>query len=236
MVQSKAIKKRKTKNVARKKKAVKKKPAKKKAPIVRRYVPQYISGDHMSDYDLNRFVSSIRKVRRYKRTRYQRKTGLTNVVSLLNLLYNSEREKRRRPTRNLMYTHPYNYRSLIPDANVDSIWKSTGIRSARTRNRIISNINDVYHSLYGHQLIKAPGTSNPFMAPPPTVQAPKIQPQPIPSAPLEPLELPVKPSKAPPMSKPPRALPVKPSAPPPPPHNNDSDLDSSSSDEEEGLM
>ena len=221
MVQSKAIKK---KRPVRKKKQVKKKTKTvRRKKNVRRSGPQYITGDHMTDNDLSKFVGTVKKVRKYKRTTGQKKTGLTNVMSLLNLLYNSEREKRKKPTRNLMYTHPYNYPSLIPDVNVDNIWKSTGIKTSRTRTGMISNINDVYNRLYGHQLIRAP------VALPQSNQ--QIE-QKIPYA------LPVKPSRTPP-PKVPRTLPSKPSmAPPPkaPVDDNEFDSSSSSSEDEEELF
>lgn len=220
MVQSKAIKRkrpvRKKKQVKRKTKVVRRKKN------VRRPGPQYITGNHMTDNDLSKFVGTLKKVRKYKRTAGQKKTGLTNVMSLLNLLYNSEREKRKKPTRNLMYTHPYNYPSLIPDVNVDNIWKSTGIKTSRTRTGIISNINDVYNRLYGYQLIKAPVG---------LPQSNQQNEQKIPYA------LPVKPSRTPP-PKVPRELPSKPSMAPPPkaPVDDDDELDSSSSEDEEELL
>lgn len=215
----------------KKKAPPKRKPAirKKAQPKKKKHTKSYINGDTWTEKELKRFAAAIKKVRKNKRTRKQKKIGLTNTISLLNMLFNADKERtqrrypftyrRRYPPysyrrKNLMYDHPYKYPSLIPDANVNDIWKATGLKTSGSKDGMISNINNVYHSLYGYQLLR-----------PIQEEAPQ-------QAPKRPIELPSKPSRAPPLKRQSVELPSKPSRVPAQPYIVDDDDQSSSSEDE----
>ena len=93
-----------------------------------------------------------------KRTKKQKKIGLTNVISYLNLLYNADKEKRKQPRKNLMLANPYKYPSLISDANLNNIWKATRLPASRSRRGMVSNINNVYQQFLANDLIHGSGS------------------------------------------------------------------------------
>lgn len=132
---------------------------KKKAPIKKKGKKKVKKKGHISDSsfthdELKKFMTTIKKLRKNKRGKKKKKIGLTNVTSFLNLLYNVDKEKQRKPRQNLMYAHPYKYPALIRDADVDKIWKATKIPSSKTPNAIVTNLNDVYRQLTGFQMLK----------------------------------------------------------------------------------
>ena len=131
---------------------------KKKAPIKKK---GHISDSSFTHDELKKFMMTIKKLRKNKRGKKKKKVGLTNVTSFLNLLYNVDKEKQRKPRQNLMYAHPYKYPALIRDADVDKIWKATKIPSSKTPNGIITNLNDVYRQLTGFDMLKPPGKKLP---------------------------------------------------------------------------
>lgn len=126
----------------------------------RRY--DYISHDSFELNELNRYVSALRRMRRGKRSRRQRRIGLTNTISFLNLLYNADKERRRRPylRRNIMRASPYRYPSLINDADISSIWNATKLPTSKTRSGLVNNINNAYRHLLAYDLIHAPRQPN----------------------------------------------------------------------------
>lgn len=124
---------------------------------------RYISDDSFEFDELQRYVSVLRKMRRGKRTRRQRRIGLTNTISFLNLLYNADKERRRRPylRRNIMRYNRYRYPSLISDADLPSVWNATKLPTSKTRTGLVNNINNAYRHLLAYDLIHAPRGSNP---------------------------------------------------------------------------
>ena len=144
-----------------KKKVVKKKPKKKvaKKKILKKKVVKktstsnYIDDDSFSPQELKKYIAVMKKMKKNKRTTKQKKVGLTNVVSFLNLLYNADKEKRKKPRKNLMVANAQRYPSLIRDADVDVIWKSTKLPAARTKRGMVSNINGVYRQMLANDLI-----------------------------------------------------------------------------------
>ena len=146
----------------RKKKAAKKKKpiAKKKKPVAKKkkYSHPYIGQDSFTPKELKQYLTAIKKLKKKKKTVKQKKVGLTNLVSFLNLMYNADKEKRKLPRKNLMVAHPFKYPSLIQNVDVNAIWKATSLPSRGTKNAIISNVNDVYRHLVGYNLMMPFGT------------------------------------------------------------------------------
>ena len=216
-----------------KKKVVKKKHPKKKG---KKSSGKYISGDSFSDREVQQIASVIKKMRANKKGKKGKKVGIANMSSLMNLVYNTGRERvyggyqRRYPRRyyrpyiprNMMRAHPFKYPSLIQDANVNHIWNSTKLPiSSKTKNAIMGDLNNIYKQLVGFNLLKSPmgevGSINVKGAD----EGAKAQP-----APKGPHLIASKPSRTPPVRE---VLPSRPSnAPPRQVHE-----DSSSSDEDD---
>lgn len=207
---------RKKKPIKKKKVVKKKKPVKKKKKSSR----SYIADDTFSDKELKEYMNAIKKVRAGKRTKKQKKVGLTNTISFLNLLFNANKERQKKPTKNLMYTHPFNYPSIISDHHINDVWKATKLPASKTRNGMVNNLNNVYQSLVGYKLLK-----------PDLKDAKKSD---VKGPHLKAAELPKRPARAPSPRRP-RQLPSRPSHTPQmaPTIDSEDDLDSSSSDDEE---
>ena len=216
-----------------KKKVVKKKKKKSSAPK-----KQYISGNSFSDREVQQIASVIKKMRANKKGKKGKKVGIANMSSLMNLVYNTGRERvyggyqRRYPRRyyrpymprNMMRAHPFKYPSLIQDANVNHIWNSTKLPiSSKTKNAIIGDLNNIYKQLVGFNLLKSPmgevGSIN-------VKGADEGAKAPAPPAPKGPYLMPSKPSRAPPVRE---VLPSRPSRAP----QQQREYDSSSSDEDD---
>ena len=207
---------------------------------------QYISGTSFTHAELKKYINTIKKIRNKKNGKKKKKIGLTNTISFLNLLYNADKEKQKKPKRNLLKSHPFNYPSLIHDNNVDHVWNATKVRTSKNKDGLVSNLNEVYRQLYGFNLLAPPPKRQPIhkrgsinIKTPDEMKSPsdisvtttnKNKP------------LPKKPSRPPPPQKT-QTLPKKPSYTPPPPQkttlkNSDKpsylqDSDSSSSSEED---
>jgi hypothetical protein len=196
--------------------------------------------DSFSEKSLKKYINMIKKVRKKKKGKKKKKVGLTNTISLLNLLYNVDNERKKKPRRNLMKKNPYAYPSMIRNADVDRIWRSTKMRSGGKKQAMVGNMNSVFNNLVGFDLLHStkpakklpkhqrgrvnivPAQSNiPVQESDVAVttsRQPSIRKMP---------PLPSRPSRAPPIRKIP-ALPSKPSR--APPVRYDSDDESSSSD------
>ena len=186
--------------------------------------------DSFSEKSLKKYIAVLKKIRKKKVGKKKKKIGITNMSSVLNLLYNADRERKRKKTRNLMRLHPYGYPTLIKDGDVGRIWKSTRVRSSGRKAAMLDSMNQVLSELIGFQLLK------------PTLPAKKLplhqrgeinvvsarQPEPV-SVPV-PKQLPSKPSRTPPPQAA-RQLPSKPSR-APPIRRYESDSDDSDSDSE----
>ena len=168
--------------------AKKKAPAKKKTQAKKKKSSGGI-GSSFTDAELKKFAGVINKLRKNRRTTKAKKVGITNMSSFMNLLYNADRERqyaynrrrypysyrRRYPygyrRKNLMRGHPFRYPSMIEDADVNSIWNSTKLPTGKKRSRdgIITDLNQVYRSLIGFNLLKSPmgdvGSVNPMPKP-----------------------------------------------------------------------
>lgn len=209
-------------------------------------------GSSFTDAELKQVVNVLQKIRKGRKGKRGKKVGITNMSSMMNMLYNADRERyyaynrRRYPRRypypyrrrNMMRAHPFRYPSLIQDADVNAIWGRTKLpRTPRSRDGIISDLNAVYRTLVGFNLLKTPmpavgsinvvgpdGGSEKKSAPPKEDKPP-------------PYMLPSKPSSAPPMMEvkpvPRRELPNKPSSNPQPKRYDPFEDESSSEDEEE---
>ena len=141
------------------KKGVKKKPVKKK--VVKKPVKKkgkFISESSFSEAQLNKYVDAILKIRKNKKTKKQKKIGLTNTASYLNLMYNADKEMQRKPhmKSNLLMTNPFNYPQLIPNENVDRIWNATKMKKGKSKVALVSDFNSVYRQFYGFDLLKPP--------------------------------------------------------------------------------
>ena len=142
------------KKKAPKKKAPKKKAAGKKRAPKKKSTQNYISRGSFSDPELKQYLNLIKKFRKNKKTKKQRKVGLTNTISFLNLLFNADKEKQKKPRRNLLVKHPFAYPSIISDHHIDDIWKATKIPAARSKVGRMNNLNNVYHTMFGYKLLK----------------------------------------------------------------------------------
>ena len=214
-----------------------------------------ISGSSFSETELRKFESVIRKIRKGRRGNKGKKVGITNMSSFMNLLHNASRERyyhrsgyggyggyrrryggyRRRygGYANRMMANPYKYPSLIRDADVNHIWNATKLPKSKTKDGIITNLNQVYRQLVGFDLLK-PATKLPIaergsinvvgpdVAKQKKVEEPKEEPK-------GPYLMPSRPSKTPQIREAPQ-LPSRPSRAPPPVME---DEDSSSSEDEE---
>ena len=145
-----------TKKTQHKKKPVKKKPAKKK-PAKKKPVKKkgkFISESSFSEAQLNKYVDAILKIRKNKKTKKQKKIGLTNTASYLNLMYNADKEMQKKPhmKSNLLMTNPFNYPQLIPNENVDRIWNATKMKKGKSKVALVSDFNSVYRQFYGFDL------------------------------------------------------------------------------------
>lgn len=228
---------------------------KRKPPIKKRKPPikkrkGHISGSSFTHAELKKYVNAIKKLRKNKRGKKKKKVGITNMTSFLNLLYNAHQERqyryspysyrRRYPyrykRRNLMRGHPFSYPRMIRDADVDQIWNATKLPNSKTKDGIITNLNEVYRQLTGFELLKSLPSSKP-----PAEQRGNIRigkkdddrieaPIDISNEAAKPVALPSQPSSAPPIRKP-RSLPIKPSSNPPPVRYDY--YDTSSEDEED---
>ena len=238
------VKKTKKRKTTKTNKKGKKKKAKKQATKIKR---QYIDDDTFSPASLKKYMNTLTKMRKKKVGRKKKKIGLTNAISYLNLLYNAGKERKRQPRSNLLKAHPFKYPSMMPDYNVDNIWRATKLPKTKNKTKAITNLNEVYRQLGAFGLIKIPGRripkhmrgkvriSDKEQVNDPPVPLPKTPPQPAPQpAPQPPpRQLPRQPSREPPRQAP-RELPSKPSrAPPPPRYSSDDDDEDSSSDDDE---
>ena len=234
--------------------AAKKKIIKKKSRAVKKKSGAAKFGSSFTEAELKKFAGVIKKLRKNKRGVKKKKVGLTNMSSFMNLLYNADRErqyayyKRRYPygyrrrypygykRRNLMRAHPFKYPSMIQDADVNAIWNATKLpRGRRSKDGIITDLNQVYRSLVGFNLLKSPmpavGSIN--------VVGPdaNIKPAPAPVAPPAPPRAPpymvASKSNNPPPVREARKLPIKPSTAPPQRGYDVYASDSSSEEEEE---
>ena len=210
-----------------KKKSVKKKSGAKKNK------PKKKIGTSFTEAELRKFAGVINKIRKNKRGVKKKKVGLTNMSSFMNLLYNADRERkyahyqrrypyayrRRYPygykRRNLMRAHPFRYPSMIEDADVNAIWNATKLpRGRKSKDGIITDLNQVYRTLVGFNLLKSPmpalGSIN-VVGP----DANKSEPPRAPRAPLAPPRAPPRALPKAPSPAPPRALPKAPSQAPP---------------------
>lgn len=208
-------------------------------------------GSSFTDAELKQVVNVLQKIRKGRKGKKGKKVGITNMSSMMNMLYNADRERyytynrRRYPRRypypykrrNMMRAHPFRYPSMIQDADVNAIWGRTKLpRTPRSRDGIISDLNAVYRTLVGFNLLKTPmgemgsikvtGPDGDKKSAPPKEDKPP------------PYMLPVKPSNAPPIRE---VRPVRrelPKAPakvpqPKPPDVFQDDSSSSEEDEEE---
>ena len=172
--------------------------------------------DSFSEKSLKKYIGIIKKMRKKKVGKKKKKVGITNVTSMLNLLYNVDRERKKKRRQNLMKVHPYGYPHLIKDKDVNHIWSGTRVNYG-TKRQMMGNLNNAIRNLYGFELLQPRGKKLPVgQRGPITMQ----RPQP-PSSPPKPT---VRGSETRPVS-----LPTKPSSAPPIHYDNDSDSDSSSS-------
>lgn len=223
------------------------KPKKKSKSIKKKKKTSYINGSSFTEKELKTFSNVLRKIRKGRRGTKGKKVGITNMSSFMNLLYNAGQERqyaynRRRyynpsyggyrPRQyrpryyrrsNMMRAHPFKYPSMIENADVNHIWNATKLpRGSKSKDAIISDLNQVYKQLVGFNLLKSPmpavGSINVVG---PDAGIPKKK------EPKGPYLMPSKPGAAPPIREAPK-LPSKPSAAPPPPISDDE----SSEDEE----
>ena len=206
-----------------------------------------ISGSSFSETELRKFESVIQKIRKGRRGNKGKKVGITNMSSFMNLLHNASRERyyhrsgyggyggyrRRYGYANRMMANPYKYPSLIRDADVNHIWNATKLPKSKTKDGIITNLNQVYRQLVGFDLLK-PATKLPIaergsinvVGPDAAKQKKAEEPK---EEPKGPYLIPSRPSKTPQIREAPQ-LPSRPSRAPPPVME---DEDSSSSEDEE---
>ena len=201
------------------KKTQRKKNKKKKTKTSRNF-------DSFSEKSLKKYINMIKKVRRKKVGRKKRKIGLINTMSLLNLLYNVDKERKRRPRKNLMKAHPYSYPYLMRGVDVNRIWNSTKIPASGKKTSMANSMNDALGHFVGFNLLH----------PLPARKLPKHQRAPVNVVPAGNNDvnvtttLPKKP-QTPPKKPQTTTLPTKPSQ-TPPIHYSDSDSVSVSSDSE----
>ena len=184
------------------------KATKKKKPVKKKKKQRFGS---FGEKSLKKIAAVLHKIRHKKVGKKKRKVGLTNTSSYYNLLDNADRERRKKAPRNRMKAHPFRYPSMINDADVNRMWRGTKPRKYTTRQRMLSNMNEVFQNLVGFNLLK----------PPPAKKLPKDQRGEINIVQRDkdnvaepPPKLPTKPARAP-SPKPIQTLPTKPSRSPP---------------------
>lgn len=202
----------------------KKKPTKKGKKKVKKKVTKKgkqkkcLSHGIFSDQELQGYINVIKKMRKNKRTKKQKKIGLTNTASFMNLLFNANNERQKKPTKNLMLRHPFTYPSMIPDYHINDIWKATKLpTSNRKKPDIVNNLNDIFHALIGYNLLKNDNN------PPQRIGHPRLVGSRV---------LPSRPSVTPSIKRP-RTLPLKPSVTPSIQYHDTSDDDSDDSSDDE---
>lgn len=199
-----------------------------------------ISGSSFTDAELKKFTNVISKIRKGRKGTRGKKVGIANLSSFMNLLHNASRERDHRMSgakgryraANMMMAHPFKYPSLIQDADVNHIWNATKLPKGKSKDGIITNMNQVYRQLVGFDLLKPPpkrlakherGAIN--VVGPDGGKAREEKKE----EPKGPYLMPTKPTKTPQIREAPR-LPSRPSRAPP---RVQTDTDSSSSDDEE---
>lgn len=139
--------------VAKSKKS--KKPKKgKKSKYIKKKTNNYISHGSFTQSELNKYIKTIKKLRKNKTSVKKKKVGLTNTISFLNLLFNADKEKQKKPRKNLMVAHPFQYASLINNKDVPHLWNSTKVSSSKRSDDIINNFNNIYKHLVAFNLMK----------------------------------------------------------------------------------
>lgn len=114
----------------------------------------YISVGTFTAGQIKKYMKVIKKLRQNKKTKRKKKVGLTNTIQFLNLIYNADKEKQKKPTRSLLKTNSYNYPSLIKDADINKIWNSTKLKTSGSRKTLVGDMNKVYKQLYGFNLLE----------------------------------------------------------------------------------
>lgn len=197
-----------------------------------------ISGSSFTEAELKKFTNVIKKIRKGRRGNNGKKVGITNLSSFMNLLHNASRERDHMRSRtkgryraaNMMMAHPFKYPSLIQDADVNHIWNATKLPKSKTKDGIITDINQVYRQLVGFNLLKPPpvrlsiGQRGAINAVGPDGREKEKK------EPKGPYMMPTKPTPTP-QRREARGLPSRPSR--EPARMPDSDSDSSSSDDED---
>ena len=112
--------------------------------------------DSFSEKSLKKYINIIKKMRKKKVGKKKKKVAISNTSGMMNLLYNADKERKRKPRRNLLKTHPYHYPTLISDADVDRIWRGTKIKSTGKKPQLVNNMNKLLNDLYGFNLLNAP--------------------------------------------------------------------------------
>lgn len=161
--------------------------------------------DSFSEKSLKKYIGIFKKLRKKKNNKKKKKIGLTNITSFINLLHNADMERKKQTRRSRMMAHPYSYPYLIKDADVNKMWGATKIKSGRTKKTMVDNMNSIYSQILGFELLKPslPAKKLPkhkrgsisIKAPDDVAITTTKQTQHI----TQPVALPSKPSRAPPM-------------------------------------
>ena len=145
-----------SKNTKKGKKGKKGKNTKKSksSKYVKKKTNNFISNGSFSLSELDKYVKTIKKLRKNKTSVKKKKVGLTNTISFLNLLFNADKEKQKKPRKNLLVAHPFQYASLINNKDVPHLWNSTRVSSSKSSDNIINNFNNIYKHLVAFNLMK----------------------------------------------------------------------------------
>ena len=109
--------------------------------------------DSFSEKSLKKYIGILKKMRKKKNNKKKKKVSITNTASMLNLLYNVDRERKKKKKQNLMKMHPYGYPALIKDKDIKKIWSGTRVNYGNKR-QMMGNLNKAIRSLYGFDLYK----------------------------------------------------------------------------------